>query len=101
MASYRLSRLAEADLREISAATITNWGSIQARAYLESLDKTMLALADNPNLGRERAEIYGGARSFPCGKHIIFYRTAAKDIIEIARVLHQRMDVLGQFNDEF
>jgi plasmid stabilization system protein ParE len=38
MASYRLSRLAETDLREISATAITNWGDAQARAYLESLD---------------------------------------------------------------
>lgn len=101
MASYRLSRLAETDLREISAATITNWGSIQARAYLESLDKTMLALAENPDLGRERTEVFGGARSFPCGKNVIFYRAFAEGVIEIARVLHQRMDVLGQLSDEF
>lgn len=72
MASYRLSRLAEADIREISLATIINWGSKQARAYLESLDKTILTLAQNPELGRDRSEIYAGARSFPSGKHVIF-----------------------------
>jgi toxin ParE1/3/4 len=80
---------------------MTHWGSIQARAYLEGLDKTMRALADNPDLGRERTDIYDGARSFPCGKHVIFYRVFAEGVIEIARVLHQRMDVFGQFNDEF
>jgi toxin ParE1/3/4 len=101
MASYRLSRLAEADIRDISVTTITNWGSKQARAYLESLDKTMLTLAQNPELGRDLGEIYVGARSFPSGKHVIFYRAAAKGVIEIARVLHQRMDLLSQFDDEF
>lgn len=101
MASYRLSRLAEADIREISLATITNWGSKQARAYLERLDKTILTLAQNPELGRDRSEIYAGARSFPSGKHVIFYRAAAQGVIEIARVLHQRMDLLSQFSDEF
>jgi len=99
--SYRLSPLAEADIREISATTITNWGSTQARAYLESLDKTMLTLAKNPELGRERSEVYAGARSFPSGKHVIFYRANAQGVIEIARVLHQRMDLLSQFSDEF
>ena len=99
--SYRLSRLAEADIREISATTITNWGGTQARAYLENLDKTMLALAGNPDLGRELSEVYVGARSFPSGKHVIFYRVAAQGVIEIARVLHQRMDLLSQFSDEF
>lgn len=101
LCSYRLSRLAEADLREISATTITNWGVAKARAYLKSLDKTMLALAQNPDLGRERSEVYAGARSFPSGKHVIFYRTAAQGVIEIARVLHQRMDVLSLLSDEF
>lgn len=99
--SYRLSRLAEADIREISATTITNWEGTQARAYLENLDKTMLALAGNPDLGRERSDVYVGARSFPSGKHVIFYRVSAQGFIEIARVLHQRMDLLSQFSDEF
>ncbi|WP_337843679.1 type II toxin-antitoxin system RelE/ParE family toxin [Rheinheimera sp.] len=57
--------------------------------------------AQNPELGRERSEVYAGARSFSSGKHVIFYRAAAKGVIEIARVLHQRMDLLSQFSDEF
>lgn len=61
----------------------------------------MLTLAQNPELGRDRSEVYAGARSFPSGKHVIFYRTAAQGVIEIARVLHQRMDLLSQFSDEF
>ncbi len=106
MASYRLSPLAEADLRGIAATAISRWGTTQARAYLADLDKTLRLLALQPELGRQRDEIAPGARSFPCGKHILFYRFAPSDGIrpdgiEVARVLHQHMDVLHQSNDEF
>ncbi len=106
MANYRLSALAEADLKEIAATAISRWGTTQARAYLAELDKTLQLLALQPELGRQRDEIAPGARSFPCGKHILFYRFASSDGIrpegiEVARVLHQRMDVLHQFHDEF
>lgn len=61
----------------------------------------MLALEVNPELGRDRPEIYTGTRYFPSGKLVIFYRTATKCIIEIALVLHQRMDMTSQLSDEF
>jgi toxin ParE1/3/4 len=101
MASYRLSALAESDLRGIAATAITRWGTAQARSYLAELDKTLRMLALQPELGRQRDEIAPGARSFPCGKHILFYRSAKPQGIEVARVLHQHMDVLNQFHDEF
>ncbi|MFC0047298.1 type II toxin-antitoxin system RelE/ParE family toxin [Rheinheimera tilapiae] len=101
MASYRLSALAEADLRGIAASALARWGTAQARSYLAELDKTLRLLALQPELGRQRDEIAPGARSFPCGKHIFFYRSAPPEYIEVARVLHQHMDVLNQFQDEF
>lgn len=100
MAEYQLSPLAEADLRAIAASTIAKWGSDQARTYLENLERTLLALAANPGSGRPRDEIHVGAKSFPSGKHVIFYRIAVSGI-EVARVLHQRMDIQTQFSDDF
>ncbi len=50
MASYRLSALAEADLKEIAATAISRWGTTQARAYLAELDKTLQLLALQPEL---------------------------------------------------
>ncbi|RVU35484.1 type II toxin-antitoxin system RelE/ParE family toxin [Rheinheimera riviphila] len=100
MAEYQLSPLAEADIRAIATSTFTNWGSDQARTYLESLDRTLLSLAANPGSGRPRDEIHVGAKSFPSGKHVIFYRISASGI-EVARVLHQRMDIQTLFSDDF
>lgn len=97
MAEYRLSPLAEADVREIAATTITQWGVDQAKLYLKKLHHTLMTLANNPNLGRQRDEIAAGINSFPSGKHVVFYLSANHGI-EVARVLHQRMDPSSHFD---
>ena len=99
MANYQLSPLAEVDLKETAASTISSWGPEQARVYLTNLHQKMLALVDNSELGRQRDEILPGAKCFPTGKHVIFYRLSANGI-EVARVLHQRMDIQTQFGDD-
>jgi toxin ParE1/3/4 len=99
MAEYQLSALALSDIKDISAVTIEAWGKKQARFYLEKLHNTLLMLASNPDLGQQRDEIFSGAKSFLSGKHIIFYRSGPRGI-EVARVLHQRMDLYHQFGDE-
>ena len=45
---------------------------------------------------RERNEIYKGARSFPVEKHIMFYQVS-DDGIDVARILHQHMDLSKHF----
>lgn len=98
MADYKLSLLAEADIKEISVTTIEVWGKQQARLYIESLHNSLLTLAQHPDLGRVRDEVFSGAKSFPSGRHIIFYKPRQGGI-DVARVLHQRMDLLSQFDN--
>lgn len=97
MAEYQLSALAEADVREIAAATIVQWGGQQAKTYLQKLHKTLMTLAENPNLGRPRDDIFIGVKSFPSGKHCIFYLPAEQGI-KVARILHQRTEPTLQFD---
>ena len=88
MARYKLSELAEEDLRLISAKTIEK--------YVSLLHETMIQIATTPTLGRNRPELFEKARSFPAQQHIVYYwQTEAG--IEVARILHQRMDVLIAF----
>jgi toxin ParE1/3/4 len=90
--SFRLSRLALADLREIGRFTLERWGLAQRRAYLRSIDAWFAALARDPQLGRQRQDIGPGWHSAMIGSHVIFYKVADRDI-EIVRVLHSRMDI--------
>ncbi len=96
MPNYRLSPLAEEDLFKIISTTIESWGSSQAKTYAQTIDAALLKLAQYPDFGRERNEVYSGARSFPIEKHIVFYQVSY-DGIDVARILHQRMDPSKHF----
>lgn len=60
--------------------------------------RTCAQLSENPDMGKSRDELFPGALSFPVGSHIIFYRKTDNQI-EIARVLHQRMDYEQHFTE--
>ena len=65
MVNYKLSFLAEKDLQKIIVTTIDMWEAEQARIYAESLDSALIKLAQYPELGRQRDELYINARSSP------------------------------------
>ncbi|GAA0790661.1 MULTISPECIES: type II toxin-antitoxin system RelE/ParE family toxin [Pseudomonadati] len=96
MPSYRLSPLAEEDLFKIISSTIESWGNAQAKIYAQSIDAALLKLAQYPDFGRERSDVYDGAKSFPVEKHIVFYQISDNGI-HVARILHQRMDPSKHF----
>ena len=54
-------------------------------------------LANFPDMGKSRDELFPGTLSFSAGSHIVFYRKTTNQI-EIARVLHKRMDYGKYFN---
>ena len=96
MPSYRLSPLAEEDLFKIISSTIESWGSLQAKAYAQIIDAALLKLAQYPDFGSERNNVHNGAKSVPVEKHIVFYQISDNGI-EVAPILHQRMDPLKHF----
>lgn len=91
MARYVLSPLAAADLQLIYDYTLDQWGEAQAERYLAALRDRFRWLITHPDIGKQRNDIGWGLRSFPEGKHLIFYRVAGKNI-EVAAVPHQRED---------
>lgn len=58
MATFRLSRLAEADLMDISAYTLQAWGLDQTIRYIDGLETCCQHLADNP--GQAASAIISG-----------------------------------------
>lgn len=96
MSSYKLSPLAEEDLFKIISKTIESWGSTQAKVYAQTIDAALLKLAQYPDFGRERSDVYDDAKSFPVEKHIVFYQISENGI-DVARILHQRMDPSKHF----
>ena len=91
MAEYRFRPRARDDIESIWEYTRNTWGHEQARRYLLQLHEVCEELAANPGIGRVRNEVLEGLRSFPTGKHVVFYLVEA-DGIDVVRVLHERMD---------
>ena len=73
MASYKLSELAEDDLRLIAIKTIEAWGHSQAEAYILLLHEALIKIANAPDIGKRRPELSDNARSFPIQKHMVYY----------------------------
>jgi toxin ParE1/3/4 len=108
MARYRLSEPAQADI----AMILTRSGELhgpEARArYRACLTAAMRRIAADPegHSTVDRAGLMSGIRSFhirhshdesreaPVANpaHVIFYRVLQPDVIEIVRVLHERME---------
>jgi toxin ParE1/3/4 len=97
----RLSEAAEQDFVSILRWTAETFGPRQARTYRETLLTALTALADGPDVigSRPRDEIQPGLRTLHVarhrrrGRHIILYRTAGADTIEVLRILHEAMDL--------
>jgi len=96
MNSYRLSRLAAADLQEIAEYTIERFGILQARSYRDSLKICFVQLANNPALGRRAEHLMHGLQLFEHQSHVVFYISEPESIL-IVRVLHSSMDVPRHF----
>ncbi|WP_343600650.1 type II toxin-antitoxin system RelE/ParE family toxin [Mycobacterium sp.] len=90
---YLLSPTAQADLEQIWDYTHDRWGVDRAEEYLRELQHAIDHVVANPYIGRACDEIRPGYRKLPAGSHLPFYRVTAEDVVDVVRVLHQRVDV--------
>jgi toxin ParE1/3/4 len=108
MARFRLSHPAQADLANLLSTSAERWGAEAKRRYSAILAAAMRRVAADPQGRgtRDRADLLPGIRSFhirhaggdnPETKvkrpvHILYYRVVRPGLIEIVRVLHERME---------
>jgi toxin ParE1/3/4 len=106
MARFRLSLLARADLAQILATSVERWGIEGKRRYVAVLAAGMRKVAAEPEgpTTRDRVELSRGIRSLHLrnvGKtkaqvgtpvHVLYYRAVRPGLVEIVRVLHERME---------
>jgi toxin ParE1/3/4 len=93
MASYTLTNKAVLDLSAIWTYTVDTWSERQADKYYFMLLDACQDLADGKVAGRNYPEINTEIFGFRAGQHILFYRHAGANTIEIARILHAQMDL--------
>ncbi len=83
---------ATTDLDGIAHHTKKRWGAGQARKYLAALRFDMESLSAFPHRYPLASEKHARIRKMPSGHHLLFYRVT-EDMVEIVRVLHERMDM--------
>jgi len=94
-----ISAAARADLEDIGRHTERERGGAARRRYLSGIREHFTLLHATPGVGTPRDDIRPGYRSVVAGRHVVYYRETP-DVIEIVRVLHERMDMHRRLRDE-
>ena len=84
--------VARQELLDIWDYSFGNWGQGQADRYLADLDAMFARIANGSAPSRPADELRPDLRKVPVGRHVMFFREVA-EVIEVVRVLHERMDV--------
>ena len=90
---YRISEKAVKDLEIIWEYTYEKWSVNQADRYYKLITSEIEFIAKNNMSGKSMDHIKEGYRATIVKSHLIFYRVHTDNIIEIIRILHQKMDV--------
>ena len=93
MSKYILTNKAVQDLAHIWNYTFDTWSERQADRYYDDILKLCASLPKNPAQGKKYSALVQGLRGVKINKHIVFFRILEPNIIEIERVLHERMDL--------
>jgi toxin ParE1/3/4 len=87
---------AQGDIDDIWEYSVAQWNADQADRYVRDLKMALELIAANPFLGSNSDGIYPGLRKLSVGSHSIYY-LHEDHLIDVVRVLHQRMDASGKF----
>jgi len=93
---YRISQQAIEDLDKIWIYTLHKWSKEQADRYYDLIIAEIEFIADNYLIGKSAEQTRKNYRMSRIKSHLIFYRKVDNEIVEIVRVLHQRMDIKKQ-----
>lgn len=105
MARYRLSTRSQRDLATILTTSLERWGPERQHRYARLLLATFEAAATDPRGPSTRPTAIRGVRCLHAKHlphqevkdpvHLVYFRVRAS-VVEIVRVLHERMDVERQ-----
>ena len=97
---YKISLLASQDLENIWLYTFENWSIEQADRYLNLIINEIEYVAQKPDSGFDYSSVRKEYYRTRIKSHLIFYRIDKKnDIVEIIRILHQRMDIENRLSE--
>jgi len=95
---FSISKKAVSDLEEIWLYTVEKWSVEQADRYYNLIFDEINYICKNSNAGKPMEYVRKGYRASKVKSHLIFYRVLP-GMIEIIRILHERMDIENRLND--
>ncbi|WP_204140728.1 type II toxin-antitoxin system RelE/ParE family toxin [Halomicronema sp. CCY15110] len=97
--SCRITPEASQDIEAIADYLATHSSLTRAEDFLSGIDAALQRIAQFPEIGRKRDELYPGLRSVPYKQYLIFYRLL-NDAIEIFRVVSGYQDLPALFEED-
>ena len=92
MSGFILSAKAQADLGQIWDYTLKKWDQDQAESYIRDIQNAISGLVAGTKTSQPIDDIRPGYKKAAVGSHLLFFKIEDTGIINIVRILHQRMD---------
>ena len=99
MANFYFTNKAVNDLTQIWDYTFEKWSEKQADKYYNDLLKACKRIAADTDLGRKYFKIIPDLHGLHINRHIIFFRRIDSDLVEITRILHEKMDLKKRISE--
>lgn len=93
ISKYYISKEAINDLNAIWVYTFHKWSKLQADRYYDLIIEEIEFISDNYLIGKSAEQTRKNYRVTKIKSHLIYYRKEESEIVEIVRILHQRMDI--------
>ncbi len=90
---YRISEQAINDLNDIWIYTLNKWSKEQADRYYDLIIDEIEFISDNFLTGKSVEQTRKNYRMTRIKSHLIFYRKVENNIVDVVRILHQRMNI--------
>ena len=96
--TFIISKKAVSDLEGIWLYTVEKWSVQQADRYYNLIFDEIAYICKNENAGKSMEHVRKGYRASKVKSHLIFYKIS-KNVIEIVRIPHERMDIKNRLSD--
>ena len=97
-AKYLISEQAVVDLEDIWVYTLHKWSKEQADRYHNLILEEIEFISNNYLIGKSVESTRKNYRVLRVKSHLIFYRKVDNNVVEIVRILHQRMNIKKHLN---
>ena len=95
---FVITKKAVSDLEEIWLYTVEKWPVEQADRYYSLIFDEINFICSNVESGKPMGHVRKGYRASKVKSHLIFYQVK-NNIVEIIRILHERMDIDNRLTD--